>query len=182
MTTLNRPNTVLLVIDVQVGVVAEAFERDAKVSNMVAAIDKARAAKVPVIWVQHSDSGLIYGSEDWQLAPEMKPAVGEELVHKNFRSAFVETNLEELLQNANAGHIVVCGAETNNCVRHTCHTALEMGYDITLVEDAHTTTSFEWNGYIVDAARVIDDQNTNFIDYKLPGREAKIVPVAKLQF
>jgi hypothetical protein len=58
--------------------------------------------------------------------------------------------------------------------------ALEAGYDVTLIADAHTTTGFEWNGFIVDAARTIDEQNINFMGYDLPGSSANAVKVAEL--
>ena len=55
MTTLeDRPNTALLVIDVQNGVVAAAHERDAVVSNVAGLVERARQESVPVVWVQHS--------------------------------------------------------------------------------------------------------------------------------
>jgi nicotinamidase-related amidase len=173
---------ILLVIDVQVGVVGEAFERGAKVANMSKAIDKARAESIPVIWVQHSDEGLVLESADWEIVPELEPLPSEPKVRKIFRSSFEDTNLEELLAGLGISHLYVCGAESNNCVRHTCHTALEKGYDVTLISDAHTTTGFEWDGYILDAARVIDEQNLNFMDYSLPGRAARVVPVTELSF
>lgn len=183
MTTLRaRNNSALIVIDVQVGVVSEAYERDLKIKNMVAAVEKARAVNLPVIWVQHSDAGLVIESSDWEIVPELTPLAGDPMIRKTFRSSFVETNLEAVLEELGVSHLYVCGAETNNCVRHTCHTALELGYDVTLISDAHTTTGFEWNGYIVDAARVIDEQNTNFKGYELPGRKADAVPVAELSF
>lgn len=182
MTTLDRAGKALLVIDVQVGVVQDAYERDAKLANISLAVDKARAAGVPVVWVQHSDEELAINSDAWQLHPAMKPADGEEVVHKTYRSSFIETNLESVLEKLNAGHLIICGAETNNCVRHTSHTALDRGYDVTLIGDAHTTTGFEWNGFVVDAARVIDEQNTNFYHMELPGRLAKLVTVAELTF
>ena len=182
MSTLSRGGKALVVIDVQVGVVGEAHNRESTLAAINVAIDKARAANVPVVWVQHSDSGLILESPEWQLAPEMQPAPGEHKIRKNYRSSFVETNLEEVLVELGADHLVICGAETNACVRHTSHTALERGYDVTLVEDAHTTTGFEWNGYVIDAARVIDEQNTNFMGYKLPGRMADLVSSEKLSF
>jgi hypothetical protein len=59
---------------------------------------------------------------------------------------------------------------------------MERGYDVTLISDAHTTTGFEWNGYIIDAARVIDEHNINFMDYELPGRSANGVTSAALAF
>ena len=172
----------LLVIDVQVGVVGEAYERDAKVANMSKAIEKARAESIPVIWVQHSDEGLVLESADWEIVPELSPLPSEPKVRKIYRSSFEDTNLEEILTEFGVSHLYVCGAETNNCVRHTSHTALEKGYDLTLISDAHTTTGFEWDGYIVDAARVIDEQNINFMDYALPGRTARAIPVAEVAF
>jgi nicotinamidase-related amidase len=178
----DRSSSALLVVDVQVGVMADAYERDSKIANMRLAIDKARAAFVPIVWIQHSDEELVLESPDWHIVPELEPLAGESLVRKTFRSSFEETNLVEVLSGLGVSHLYVCGAETNNCIRHTCHAALERGYDLTLISDAHTTTGFEWNGYIVDAARVIDEQNTNFLQYSLPGRESRAVSVTELSF
>src|SRR5439155_994118 len=75
MSTLeNRPNTALLVIDVQNGVVGGAHERDTVVANVGSLVDKARRERVPVVWVQHSDTGLARGSDDWRIVPEPTPA------------------------------------------------------------------------------------------------------------
>lgn len=175
-----RAQSALLVIDVQVGVVADAYMRDEKIAHIATAVAKARAASIPVIWVRHSDSGLVLGSDDWQIVPELQPLPEEPIVEKLYRSSFVETDLEQLLATRKVGFLFICGAETNNCVRHTSHAALEAGYDVTLISDAHTTTGFEWNGYNIDAARTIDEQNINFLDYKLPGANAWAIPVEKL--
>jgi hypothetical protein len=51
---------------------------------------------------------------------------------------------------------------------------------MTLIEDAHTTTGFEWDGFVMDAARTIDEQNTNFIGYRLPTCSADIKKVSEL--
>ena len=174
-----RGQSALVVIDVQVDVVKEAFERDSKIANMVTAVEKARAAGLPVIWVQDYES-LPIGTDGWQIVPELTPLDSDHRVGKIYRSSFEETNLEEVLSSLSIGHLYICGAETNNCVRHTCHAALERGYDVTLIADAHTTTGFEWNGFIVDAARVIDEQNTNFYDNQMPGRSIRAIKVADL--
>ena len=175
-----RGNSALIVIDVQVNVVAEAFERDQKIANMVDAVNKARAASIPVIWVRHSEESLPLHSDGWQIVPELVPAAGEEIIEKTYRSTFEATNLEEVLASRKIGHLFVCGAESNNCVRHTSMAALERGYDVTLIEDAHTMTGFEWNGFKVDAASTIDEQNTNFMYYDLPGRVARTIKTADL--
>jgi nicotinamidase-related amidase len=175
-----RGGSALVVIDVQVNVVKDAYLRDEKVANMATAVVKARTAGIPVIWVRHSAEDLPLNSDGWQIVPELVPLAGEPIIEKKFRSTFVETNFEDVLSESKISHLFICGAETNNCVRHTSMGALDGGYDITLIEDAHTTTSFEWNGYVMDAARTIDEQNTNFMGYQLPGRSAQTAKVADL--
>lgn len=175
-----RTEAALIVIDVQVNVVENAFERDLKIANMVTAVEKARAQSIPVIWVRHSEEELPIGSDGWQIVPELTPLADEPIVEKLYRSSFVATDLESHLSRLKASHLYICGAETNNCVRHTSHAALEAGYDVTLIADAHTTTGFEWNGFTVDAARTIDEQNINFMGYQLPGASAQATKVAEL--
>src|SRR6266704_3542441 len=83
MTTLeNRPNTALLVIDVQNGVVEGAHQRDAVVANVDSLVRKARRERVPVVWVQHSDEHLARGSDNWRIVPELTPGDAEPLVEK----------------------------------------------------------------------------------------------------
>jgi len=72
MTTLvNRPNTALLVVDMQIGVVAGAYRRDDVVATIAALVDKARDAGVDVVWVQHSGEELPRGSDGWQYVPAL---------------------------------------------------------------------------------------------------------------
>ena len=175
-----RGASALIVIDVQVNVVADAYLRDEKVANMASAVAKARAASIPVIWVRHSAEDLPLGSDGWQIVPELVPADGEPIIEKRYGSTFVETNFEEVLATQKVDHLYICGAQTNNCVRSTAMAALDRGYDMTLIMDAHTTTGFEWEGFVVDAARVIDEQNTNFIGVELPTCSADIKKVSEL--
>ncbi|HXR73094.1 isochorismatase family protein, partial [Actinocrinis sp.] len=67
MTTLTgRPNTALLVVDVQNDIMSGVYNRDAVVANIGLLIDKARAESVPVVWVQHSGEDVPIDSEGWQ--------------------------------------------------------------------------------------------------------------------
>ncbi len=165
-----RSESALIVIDVQNGVVANAFKRDEIVGNMRTLVKKARETNVPVVWVQHSDGGLIRDSAQWQIVPELVPNDDEQIVHKNYRSSFEETNLEEILAGENIAHLIVCGAQTNYCVRHTIAAALERGYDVTLVDDAHTTDDELWGKVDVFAEQIIEEQNHVCTEYRLPGR------------
>ena len=134
MTTLeNRPNTALLVVDVQNGVVTGNHERDAVVTNVGNLVEKARKADVPVVWVQHHDQGLQRGSDAWQIVPELSPADGEPRVEKTYGDSFEDTNLENVLSDLGVGRLVVAGAQTDMCIRSTLHGALARGYDAILV-------------------------------------------------
>jgi nicotinamidase-related amidase len=183
MTSLpDRPNTALLVVDVQKGVVANAHERDRVVGNIATVLQRARAAGAPVIWVQHADDGLPEGSDDWQYVDELERDDAEPLVHKHFGDSFEETELEQLLAERKVGHLVVTGAQTDACIRSTLHGALVRGYDATLVEDAHTTEDPSQWGAPLDAAQVIAHTNLYWSDSAAPGRSGRTVCTAEVAF
>ena len=136
MTTLeNRPNTALLVVDVQNGVVEGTPQRDAVVANVGSLVERARMERVPVVWVQHSDENLARESDDWRIVPELAPRDAEPLVEKSYGDSFEDTNLENVLSGLGVGRLVVVGAETDACIRCTLHGAFTRGYDATLVSD-----------------------------------------------
>ncbi len=182
MSTLeNRPNTALVVIDVQNGVVASAHERDAVVANIAALVEKARAEAVPVVWVQHEDEDLVRGSTDWRIVPELAPADTEPLVEKHYGDSFEATTLEDVLSGLGVGRLVIVGAQTDACVRSTLHGAFVRGYDTTLVSDAHTTEDHSEPG-APSPAQVIAHTNRYWRYQEAPGRTAGTVATADVDF
>ena len=182
MTTLeNRPTTALLVVDVQHGVVAGAYERDAVVANVGSLVEQARRDRVPVVWVQHSDEQLARGSDDWRIVPELTPGDAEPLVEKNYGDSFEDTILETVLSGLGVGRLVVVGAQTDACIRSTLHGAFVRGYDTSLVSDAHTTgDQTAWGAPPPD--QVIAHTNLYWTDQEAPGRTAGTVPTEDVDF
>ena len=182
MTTLqNRPNTALLVIDVQNGVVGGAHERDAVVANVASLVERARRERVPVVWVQHSDEQLARGSEEWRIVPELAPGAVEPLVEKHYGDSFEDTDLETVLSGLGVGRLVVVGAQTDECVRSTLHGAFVRGYDATLVGDAHTTEDLSaWGAPPPD--QVIAHTNLYWSNQAAPGRTAGTVATKEVDF
>jgi nicotinamidase-related amidase len=182
MTTLrNRPNTALLVVDVQNGVVGGAHERDAVVANIDTLVGKARRAQVPVVWVQHSDEQLARDSDDWRIVPELTPDDAEPLVEKHYADAFEDSTLETVLSGLEVGSLVVAGAQTDECVRSTLHGAVVRGYDATLVSDAHTTEDLTpWGAPPPD--KVIAHTNLYWGNHAAPGRTAGTVETKDVDF
>ena len=182
MTTLgNRPETALLVIDVQNGVVAGAHERDSVVANIDSLVAKARREAIPVVWVQHSDEQLARGSDEWCIVPELAPADAEPLVEKNYGDAFEGTSLETVLSGLGVGRLIVAGAQTDACVRSTLHGAFARGYDATLVSDAHTTEDHTaWGA--PPPGQVIAHTNLYWTYQTAPGRTAGTVATKDVDF
>lgn len=182
MTTLtDRPNTALVVIDVQNGVVGGSHNRDDVVANIATLVDKARAADVDVVWVAHNSDDLPVDSEQWQYVPELKRDDAEPLVHKTYADSFEDTELESVLADKSIGRLVVAGAQTDECIRSTLHGAIVRGYDATLVGDAHTTEDLsEYGAPTPDL--VIAHTNLYWKFHTAPGRTAGTVTTDEVEF
>ena len=182
MTTLaDRPNTALVVIDVQKGVVANAYQRDAVVANISTLVERAREEGVRIVWVQHSDGQLEKGTDAWEYVPELVRRESEPLVHKKFGDSFEDTDLEEVLAKAGVGRLVVAGAQTDACIRSTIHGAFARGYDVTLVGDAHTTEDqSDWGAPTPD--KVIAHTNLYWQYQTAPGRTARVTETKDVSF
>ena len=182
MTTLtDRPHTALVVIDVQNDVVGGAHDRDEVVATCAQLVDKARAADVPVVWVQHSADQMPIGSDGWQYVAELTRGESEPVVHKRYPDSFEETDLEDVLARLGIGRLVVAGAQTDECIRSTLHGAIVRGYDATLVSDAHTTEDLsEWGA--PPPEKVIDHTNLYWSNHTAPGRQAGTVTTDRVAF
>lgn len=182
LTTLpNRPNTALLVVDVQNGVVGGAARRDEVVANIGSLVERARRDEVPVIWVQHNSDELVRDTDSWRIVPELTPEAGEPLVEKQYGDSFEDTNLESVLAERGVGRLIVTGAQSDACIRSTLHGAFVRGYDATLVGDAHTTEDLtEWGA--PPPEQEIAHTNLYWRYQTAPGRTAGTVATNDVDF
>ena len=180
-TLLDRPNAALIVIDVQNGVVAEAYERDVIVGRMASLVAAARSAGVPVVWVQHQNADLVKDTPAWEYVPELAFADGEPVVHKIYGDSFEDTTLEAELARLGVGKVFIAGAQTDACIRSTLHGAFVRGYDTVLVGDAHTTDDLSQYG-MPTADKVIAHTNGYWPWQRGPGRTASVVNTADVDF
>jgi nicotinamidase-related amidase len=139
-----RNETALLVVDVQNDVVANAWRRDEVVDRIAGLVESARAADVPVVWVQHNEEEMGIGSVGWGIVDRLVRADGEPRIDKHYGDSFADTTLESVFEQLDVGHIVLCGAQTDACITATMYGGIIRGYDVTLVEDAHTTDDSEF--------------------------------------
>jgi len=149
--------------------------------NINTLVDKARAAGVGVVWVQHHADQLPRDSDGWQLVPELARRDGEPLVNKEYGDSFEATDLESVLAANGVGRLVVAGAQTDECIRSTLHGAITRGYDATLVGDAHTTEDLSPYG-APPPDKVIAHTNLYWDNHTAPGRAAGTVNTADIDF
>jgi nicotinamidase-related amidase len=133
----------VVVIDIQSGLFdsdPRPYEADEVVQRINSVTNQARAAGVPVIFIQSEHPGFLeYGTNRWQLQSGLAVKEGDIKIRKTMANAFLKTNLEETLKSIGANNLIICGYSTEFCVDSTLRYASALGYNIQLVTDAHTT-------------------------------------------
>ena len=135
----------LLVIDVQniyfSGAFAVAYPPDS-FKNILAVMDGAADAGIPVIVIQHSSSGMAAfrkGSREWELHPEVGRRPCELLLEKTMPGSFTATRLEEELRSRGIDTVTICGYMTQMCCDTTARQAAERGFKVEFLSDATGT-------------------------------------------
>lgn len=132
----------LLVIDVQAGLFEKStpiYRADQLLDNINLLVDAAHQAGCPVVFIQHQNKGfLAKGSAGWQLHPRLQPQAGDQTIHKQHGDAFQDTDLDQLLQSQSVNTVLITGLVTDGCVKATSQGALQHGYRVILVSDAHS--------------------------------------------
>ena len=137
-----RTDTALLIVDVQTELVAgthPVYQLDALLKNISTLITQARATGMPIIYIQDNDVDEI-GSPGWQIHPAIAPEEGDLVLRKPEADAFYGTTLQHEMETHDITQLIVVGCKTEVCIDATCRRAINLGYDVTLVSDAHSTT------------------------------------------
>jgi tRNA (adenine37-N6)-methyltransferase len=149
-------STVLLVMDVQAGIVARFGDPAGYLERLAAAIGAARQAGVPVIYVtvgfrdgypevsgRNKTFAAIAGSGGMTSSdpaavvhPAVAPRPGDPVVTKRRVSAFAGSDLDVLLRGLEAGRLVLAGIATSGVVLSTLRQAADLDYAVTVLSDA----------------------------------------------
>jgi nicotinamidase-related amidase len=134
--------TAVLVIDMQRGLFDDPprpHEAEAVVERINALTARARAAGVPVAFVQHENAvDLEFDSERWQLASGLEVDAADTKIRKTTPDAFLRTPLEAWLTEQSVRRLAICGYSSEFCVDTTTRRAAALGYEVVLAADAHT--------------------------------------------
>ena len=148
-------------------------------SNIALLLDRARTSGTQVVFIQHDGpEGHPIEAETppWAIHPSILPRNDEPVIRKKASDSFFETNLGEELRDRQIGHLVVVGAMTEYCVDTTCRRAVTLGYDVTLVADAHLTRDTP----VLTAAQIIGHHNLLLDGFDAGPCSIKVVPTNEI--
>jgi nicotinamidase-related amidase len=177
-----RDRTALLVVDVQNDVVDTAWQREEVVGRIGDLVQRARHAGTPVVWVQHNEDEMPVGSPGWQIVDDLIPSEDEPRIDKQYGDSFADTELESVFAALNVSHVVLCGAQTDACITATLYGAVHRGYDVTLVEDGHTTDDTEFQGQALPADLLVGHLVRTAKYSTLPGITLDATPAAAISW
>jgi len=172
--TSNSPTTAILVIDMQNDTVhadgayastgaAENAVSQNVVANVATLVDAAHATSTPVFFSRivvfpqpglGGDNAPIFrmlapdtfkiGSWGAAIVDELAPTSADVVLDRTRMSVFNGTGIDNMLRNLGITNLVVVGAWTNMAVEHTIRDAADYGYTVTVVSDATSSLSAEW--------------------------------------
>jgi len=174
-------DTVLLMIDVQNTFFDQysgdyAYRANEILSRIKGLISRARKASIPIIYVQHDeDKGLPFepGKPGWLINPEIAPMKEDLVIHKRTPDSFYGTALQAELESRGIRRLIIAGFQTEWCIDTTVRRAYSLEYDVTVVEDAHSTCDTK----ILKAPQIIAHHNSIF-----GGRFAKLKKAEDIDF
>jgi len=134
-------STALLIIDVQEFLIEHAFQGHALADRIEKLISRARDLQIPVLYVQHceTEGEFAIGTPTWEIYYTISPQEHEPVIRKFACDSFLDTTLQDELASREINHLVIAGLQTEYCIDTTSRRAVSLGYDVTLVEDCHST-------------------------------------------
>lgn len=176
-------STAVLVIDVQQEL-CEGPDAPWEIARTIANINtvtaRARAAGVPVVFIQHEgkDGYLMHGSPGWQLERRLEVTATDLHLRKTATDSFHHTALEALLRDRGVTDLVVCGIHTEFCVDTTTRRALALGFPVTLVSDGHSSVGHAG----LSGEGTVGHHNHVLANITSFGPRATPVPTARIAF
>jgi nicotinamidase-related amidase len=151
----------LLVIDMQKGSFTEATPRHnaqgvVQIINSIAAAFRAKSW--PVLFIQHDGSAMnefVPFTTEWELLDDLEIDTADIHLDKYANDVFYRSELGQKLDQLAINELVITGCATDFCVESTIQSAISKDYNITVIEDGHTTG----NRPGLKANQVIDHYN-----------------------
>ncbi|MFL1876186.1 isochorismatase family protein [Hansschlegelia beijingensis] len=105
---------------------------------IAALLAEARAAGTPVVHLVHRAPAGVFveGTEGAEIAPQAAPAEGEPVFKKELPNGFTNPEFGRTLERLGRKNLILTGFMTHMCVDSTARAAVDLGYGVTIVENA----------------------------------------------
>jgi nicotinamidase-related amidase len=127
-------------------------------ANAARLLAEARAKGDLIVHVHHEmpEGGpfFVTGTAGAAIATVVAPQEGEARVLKHRPNSFHNTGLEAMLRDKGVTSVTICGAMSQMCIDATARAARDMGFAVTVVEDACGARDVTFGGTTVPAAQV----------------------------
>ena len=165
--------TALILIDIQEALVTSSpYNLEEFIETVNASLALAKENGWEVICLRHCDAELVPGSEAWQVSTRLNLPDRVKYLDKEFNSIFKETGLADYLGQHSITRLVLVGMQTEYCIDTSCKVAFELGYEVVIPRQGHTTFSTEH----LSAKQIIEHYQTIW-----DGRFANLVSLEDLQ-
>jgi len=118
-----------------------------------------RQRNLTVVHVRHlsvrpGSTYFIPGTEGAEIHASVQPLPDEKIVTKNYPNGFRETDLHDYLQEEEIEHLVISGMMTHMCIDSTARAGKDLGYRITIAEDACATKDLIFQEHKIPAQEI----------------------------
>lgn len=156
-------SSALVIVDGQLGmfespVIPPVHDATRLLAAIPRLLGRARVEGFPVIYIQHCGGKghpLEEGIPQWAIHPAIQPMADEPVIKKHYCDSFYKTELHDVLQAKSVRELIIAGIQSEFCVDTACRRAFSLGYEVTLVEDGHST----WDNRILTAQQIISHHN-----------------------
>jgi len=155
-----KKNPALLLVDIQKAFLEKDYPgliRNNENAEFICGkiLKKWRTLVLPIIHVRHSstnpESKLHKSRPGFEFNDYVTPLETEMVLTKEVNSAFIGTNLENILIKSHIDTLVIVGMTTNHCISTTVRMSGNLGFDTYLISDSTACYNTKGiNGEIID--------------------------------
>jgi nicotinamidase-related amidase len=155
-----KKNPALLLVDIQKAFLEKDYPgliRNNENAEFICGkiLKKWRSLDLPIIHVRHSstnpESKLHKSRPGFEFNDYVTPLETEMVLTKEVNSAFIGTNLENILIKSHIDTLVIVGMTTNHCISTTVRMSGNLGFDTYLISDSTACYNTKGiNGEIID--------------------------------
>ena len=155
-----KKNPALLLVDIQKAFLEKDYPgliRNNENAEFICGkiLKKWRTLDLPIIHVRHSstnpESKLHKSRPGFEFNDYVTPLETEMVLTKEVNSAFIGTNLENILIKSQIDTLVIVGMTTNHCISTTVRMSGNLGFDTYLISDSTACYNTKGlNGEIID--------------------------------